>query len=182
MSFYHLEPDFLSDYELANLLQYVAGNEARFDASSVLGDPQHRRSRVLHDFPIYQALFRQKIGEVLAFVLPDLGVTPFPVAQIECQLTASGDGDYFRLHADNCNAPTATRRVTYVYYFHAEPKCFTGGELVLHGRSALRYAPQQNSIIFFESGLNHEVLPVCVPSKEFMHGRFTVNGWVRERR
>jgi len=33
-------------------------------------------------------------------------------------------------------------------------------------------------ILFFDSHLIHEVLPLNVPSGEFADGRFTLNGWL----
>ena len=38
--------------------------------------------------------------------------------------------------------------------------------------------PRNNSIVFFNAAVMHEIMPVVVPSKQFRDSRFTVNGWV----
>jgi Rps23 Pro-64 3,4-dihydroxylase Tpa1-like proline 4-hydroxylase len=76
-----------------------------------------------------------------------------------------------------------------VYYFNREPKGFTGGELriyddvVRNGKLSSTdtfqvIEPRHNSIVFFQSAIMHEVMPVSMPSKQFRDARFTVNGWV----
>ena len=76
-----------------------------------------------------------------------------------------------------------------MYFLHKEPRRFSGGELrifetrlvddrpvpVDHGQTIV---PRQNTIVFFPSRHQHEVLPVRVPSGEFADSRFTVNGWI----
>lgn len=85
---------------------------------------------------------------------------------------------------------SATRVLTYVYYFHREPKSFTGGELVIYdsksengylvaAKSHKVIQPTNNTIIFFPSQCMHEVLPVSCPSEYFADSRFTINGWLR---
>jgi len=70
---------------------------------------------------------------------------PAPVS-LELKLTAHGDGAYFRPHIDMSIGPDrqplgATpgedRLLSAVYYFYAEPKAFSGGQLRLYafGRS-----------------------------------------------
>ena len=71
-----------------------------------------------------------KIRAVMPEVMTKLKLAPFPVGHIECQVTASTDGSYFRVHTDRgVSAIDATRQLTYVYYFNREPKGYDGGEL-----------------------------------------------------
>jgi SM-20-related protein len=87
---------------------------------------------------------------------------------------------------------TRERTLSYVFYFHKEPKGFRGGEFRLYhsritegryecGEPVVDIAPINNSILFFLSYRHHEVLPVHCPSRRFADGRFTINGWVRQR-
>jgi len=106
------------------------------------------------------------------------------------EVTASVDGSYFRAHTDQGkSAIDATRQLTYVYYFNREPKGFTGGELRVYDDELRngKYSstdtfqvvePRNNSIVFFNAAIMHEVMQVHVPSQEFADSRFTVNGWV----
>jgi Rps23 Pro-64 3,4-dihydroxylase Tpa1-like proline 4-hydroxylase len=115
----------------------------------------------------------------------------FPITQTEAQITASNDGDFFQAHCDDAQAMIASRRMTFVYFFHREPCQFEGGELRLHdstrsgGRplSAGSYqaiVPQQNQIVFFPCSILHEITPVHCRSRVFADGRFTVNGWLHQ--
>jgi Rps23 Pro-64 3,4-dihydroxylase Tpa1-like proline 4-hydroxylase len=123
-------------------------------------------------------------------VLDQLAIAPFQATQIETQLTAHNDGHYYRVHNDSGSADTCTRVLTYVYYFHHQPKAFTGGELRVYdshiqqntyvqAESFHTVEPLDNSIVFFPSHVMHEVLTIHCPSRAFLDSRFTINGWIR---
>jgi Rps23 Pro-64 3,4-dihydroxylase Tpa1-like proline 4-hydroxylase len=108
---------------------------------------------------------------------------------VEAQITASNHGDFFRCHTDNGASDIASRDVTFVYFFHREPRAFHGGELRIYEsrpqRDGLRSAPsyhsiipEQNQMVVFPSCLAHEITPVECPSGLFADSRFTVNGWL----
>ena len=96
-------------------------------------------------------------------------MTPFPVREIELQVTASNDSEWFKAHHDSGNGASGSRELTFVYYCHREPRPFTGGQLRMYGpvdhadsaaaqrRRARRSRPPQNSIVFFPSHYLHEV-------------------------
>lgn len=111
----------------------------------------------------------------------ELGM-PFKPSGFELQITASGDGQFFKVHTDNGSPDTATRRLTFVHYFLLnEPRQFTGGELQLQlPDREITILPHHNSIVFFPSHLWHEVKPVSCPSALFADSRFTANGWIRD--
>ena len=189
--------EFLAPEELKTLTQYALGREGNFRISEVLSpgvmgtvvDAEHRRSRVLMDLGNYEKLLRDRIEVALPRLLEKLGMPKFPVTRFESQLTASNDGDFFRHHFDNAEEEIASRQLTYVYFFHREPKAFQGGELRLHDAerrdgtwvttgSYKAVVPEQNQIVFFPSSLLHEITPVVCPSRAFADSRFTVNGWL----
>jgi Rps23 Pro-64 3,4-dihydroxylase Tpa1-like proline 4-hydroxylase len=150
----------------------------------------YRRSRVV-DRPGDLAdglvtFVRERLPELCA----GLDVVPFPVGRIEAQLTVHSEGDYFHVHTDNGDDETRTRVLSYVYYFHRQPKRFTGGELVLfdtwrdQARSTevgppVVIEPVDDSLVVFSSSCLHEVRAVQMLSDDPEDGRFTVNGWVR---
>jgi Rps23 Pro-64 3,4-dihydroxylase Tpa1-like proline 4-hydroxylase len=152
----------------------------------------YRRSSILYAtlFPDYYEFMRQKLLKTLPDVLQKLNHYAFDVSQVEMQLTAHNDGCFYKIHNDSGSEKTATRTLTYVYYFHQEPKNFSGGELRLY-ETELKAGvattngqyktiePKNNSIVFFDSRCKHEVMPVKCPSQKFEDGRFTLNGWLR---
>jgi Rps23 Pro-64 3,4-dihydroxylase Tpa1-like proline 4-hydroxylase len=114
----------------------------------------------------------------------------FSIARVEAQVTASNDGDFFHFHSDNGSNPVASRHLTFVYFFHREPRQFEGGELRIHDArleegsyvsegSYQTIVPQQNQIVFFPCELMHEITPVNCASQLFADSRFTLNGWLR---
>jgi SM-20-related protein len=183
--------NFLEPALLQDLLRFVADAEPRFVDSTVsTSDADYRHSKVLYDFPRFSELFRTKMRSIAGDLAKRFKVAPFPVADVEAQMTAHNDGNYFKLHNDSGSPDTATRVLTYVYYFHNEPKAYSGGELRLYhsriengayqsGELAAEIVPKSNSVLFFPSYCNHEVLPVRCPSQRFADGRFTINGWIR---
>jgi Rps23 Pro-64 3,4-dihydroxylase Tpa1-like proline 4-hydroxylase len=175
------------------LLALVEREQAKFIDSTVsTNDADYRRSKVLHDAPGVHALFRKRMLELAPRLMAELQIPRFDIGDIEVQVTAHGDGNYFKLHNDSGSPDTATRALTYVYYFYNQPKAFSGGELRIYdtivkdgfyqcGPHAADIDPKDNSVIFFAPHMHHEVLKVRVPSGEFRDGRFTVNGWVRRK-
>ena len=185
--------NFLTREEKKQLLDYVLQQESAFVSTSTsTGDLDYRRSMILHSFPEFSQLMVNRIQAILPDVFRKLNLSPFPIAEIESQLTSHNDGNYYKVHNDNGSPDTATREFTYVYYFYREPKPFSGGELVIYdskiennfyvkAESFRTVEPHNNSIVFFPSRYLHEVLPVSCPSRDFADSRFTINGWVRRK-
>ena len=188
--------EFLAPAEVSELIEYALAHEADFRMSQVVApgnnggsvDFEYRRSRVLMELGRFQDLIVDRIQNCLPLILEKLGQEPFSISRIEAQLTASGDGDFFRWHTDDGHAEVASRQITFVYFLHREPKAFRGGDLriyesELHNGSyrptsnSRTIVPQQNQAVFFASSLAHEITPVECPSGAFADSRFTVNGW-----
>ena len=186
--------NFLTQEEKDQLLAYTWQRELAFVGTSTTTNSQHypdyRNSQVLYSFPEFNELIVSRIQAILPDITNKLGIPLISISQIEAQLTAHNDGDYYKVHNDNGSSETATRQLTYVYYFYREPKPFSGGELLIYdskiennyyvkAESFKTVEPRNNSIVFFLSRYLHEVLPVSCPSKAFTDSRFTINGWVR---
>lgn len=190
-SYFAQVENFLTPAQVQSLLKYVLEREAKFEpTSNSANDPNYRRSSFLPFFPEFSELIVNRIRDIIPYIITYLGLPSFTVGNIESQLTAHNDGNYYKIHNDNGSPDSATRELTYVYYFNREPKSFTGGELLIYdskiennfyvGASSYQTVqPHHNSIVFFLSRYMHEVLTVKCPSKQFANSRFTINGWVR---
>lgn len=178
---------FFGDELNQRLYQLAIGKNDHFSRSKTSSSqyyPEWRKSKVIyHDqFEWFKYKIEADIRKRLQQVLVALRVAPFDIASFEVQLTSHNDGEYYKWHTDNSSPDTASRLITFVYYFHSIPKAFSGGELVIYHRDQSHVIePVNDSIVFFHSGRRHEVKPVVCPSKLFEHGRFTLNGWVRYR-
>ncbi|NEQ73778.1 MAG: proline hydroxylase [Okeania sp. SIO2C9] len=188
---YLLIENFLTQSENQQLFNYVLQRQSDFVPTTTSTKAEnYRRSLVLHSFPKFRELIVNRIKEVLPDALKKLNIPEFSIAEIESQLTAHNDNNFYKIHNDNGSPDTATRVFTYVYYFYQEPKAFTGGDLIIYdsqikGKYYVKadtfktIEPKNNSIIFFLSRYMHEVLSVSCPSKAFSDSRFTINGWIR---
>jgi len=184
--------DFLTDAELARLMEVTLWAEPRFKPSplsSYRADPDHRQSLMIAAPYKVSELMLGKIRAIMPEVMEQLRIGAFTVGKIDCQITANVDGSYFKAHTDAGHDGPIKRVLTYVYYFNRDPKGFTGGELRIYDdelrngkfvatESFQIVEPRNNSIVFFNAALMHEIMPVVVPSKQFSDARFTVNGWV----
>lgn len=191
ISRYALINNFFTPAENQQLLDYVCRKQADFvPTTTSTNADNYRRSLVLHSFPEFRDLIVNKVQKLIPDVLSKLNMKAFPIGEIESQLTMHNDGNFYKVHNDNGSPDTATRTLTYVYYFNREPKAFSGGELVIYdskieGRYYVKaetfktVEPRNNIIVFFHSRYMHEVLPVKCDSKDFADSRFTINGWVR---
>ncbi|MDR4492885.1 MAG: 2OG-Fe(II) oxygenase [Nitrospirales bacterium] len=194
--------DFLSPSETVRLLTFTLDQESSWQASTVSNatstvsrqDPDYRKSVVLKSFQNseFANLMVNRVRAHLPDILREWDVPSYSVKEIEAQLTASNDGDFFKIHKDNGSRERKARELTYVYYFYREPKPFIGGELVIYdgkienncyikADSYRVIEPRHNSVVFFPSGCWHEVLPIRCPSQAFADSRFTINGWVQRQ-
>jgi SM-20-related protein len=186
---------FLDSGTHASLLAWVMQNEEKFETSLVFnlkGEQRHkpslRTSLRVSEFGPIQAVLRQRLLDFVPTLIGDLRVTPFEPFEVELELVANNDGAFFKSHIDTAvgGARKASDRVlSAVYYFHDEPKAFSGGALRLYsfaakqdGNNFVDIQPEQNTLLAFPSFTLHEVLPVSCPSRRFSDSRFNVNCWV----
>jgi Rps23 Pro-64 3,4-dihydroxylase Tpa1-like proline 4-hydroxylase len=183
---------FLSPGEHDALLETALGQQDRLEAS-MIGDgdgrykPERRSSWVM-----YRKLdelipwFLPRVKEALPGILPRLQVDPFPVGEVELQMTVHRSGGFYKVHQDTGKEQNRDRFVSYVYYFYRLPKRFTGGDLLLYdteletgGYAAAftRIEALDNSIVFFPSAYCHQVTTVRCETDDFGDSRFTLNGW-----
>lgn len=191
--------DFLSPDQVDQALHIALENEPKFKASRVLNkekyvDKQTRQSSVLHHkhYRDFSNFFQKKVLTMLPTIMEQLGRATFEEPKSVIQITAHTDQCFYLTHTDANTPETETREMTYVYYFHRQPKAFSGGELNLYetvatgthlvpGGQMESIEPRNNSIVLFPSLLLHEVVPVSCPSQKFGDGRFTLNGWLRRQ-
>jgi len=184
--------EFLAPGELAALRDFVLARERAFEAGTLVG-PQHdglyvdrsfRAADTLFDLGPFRDLFERRVALCLPFVCARLGIPPIERHWLEFQLTSMRDGGHFGRHDDNSHPANRTRRLTFVFYFYGSPERPSGGELRFSPKGAwhgpLDVRPLPNRLVFFDSSVTHEVLPVRAASSRFEASRFTVNGWVHQ--
>jgi Rps23 Pro-64 3,4-dihydroxylase Tpa1-like proline 4-hydroxylase len=152
-------------------------------------DYRFRRSHLLNDLGPLMPVFMPSLEALIPRIWQQLRTPPIPLDRIECQLAYHGDGDFFKTHTDNGLPDIAHRRVSYVYYFHREPRQFSGGHLRLYntliengvsrcGSCLVDIEPPRNSLIVFPSNCWHEVTPIACASSDLADLRLTMNGWL----
>jgi Rps23 Pro-64 3,4-dihydroxylase Tpa1-like proline 4-hydroxylase len=155
--------------------------------------PEVRESLDLPGKCELKELFREHLSGTIPKILARLHVAPFEVGEFEVKIRAYLDGHFFRVHMDcpSNDKAIANRKVSYVYFFHKQPRAYTGGELLLFDTDVdtnmyttsrfTRVVPDDNSIIIFPSAYWHSVIPVSCPSKQFIDSRFVINGHISDR-
>jgi len=115
---------------------------------------------------------------------------------IEFELNAYGEGAHFAPHIDiplgETRKPAGEeegedRVISAVYYFHSEPKAFSGGALRLYRfgadpetaatQDSVALEPVQNSLVIFPSWARHGVETAHCESGRFADFRFGLNCW-----
>jgi predicted 2-oxoglutarate/Fe(II)-dependent dioxygenase YbiX len=116
-------------------------------------------------------------------ILLTLQIKNFAKSTVESNCVIYGNDCYFKRHQDTITFARKKRRISWVYYFHKEPKQFSGGELIFYkGKEEVaRVAPQAGMLIVFDSSMYHEVLTVHVKSNDFTNGRFTITGFINQK-
>jgi SM-20-related protein len=194
---YGMFDEFLAPDEWRDLLRFTIDHEPKFQVSQVIGhhgntsqiNLDHRRSKVLFEFGHFSDIVATRLRHYLPRIASSLGLPNFTPSQIEQNLTASNDAEFFRMHNDNSHAMLERRAITFVLFFFDEPKSFSGGHLRLFETSRrngqllptslfTEIVPRQNLMVFFPSHLMHEVTTVHCAPKTFRNSRFTLNGWI----
>ena len=184
--------NFLDQEQRKNIWNTIKQKKNKF--SDALVDksinPSYRNSNILYknDLKEISDWFLKKVNYQLGSIWPRLLVEPFKTESEELQLTLHQDGEFYKIHTDDQKTDkVSTRKITFVYYFHHQPKKFKGGDLLLFDTDVsqdscvnkyTRVSPDNNSIIFFPSNIYHQVTPVSCNSPELENGRFTLNGWL----
>jgi SM-20-related protein len=182
--------DFLGPQEHRELLAFALASEEQFKAGSVTSyDPDQRQNLVILGFgeSVHSRLIQNRLLVWFPLLAKTFAMPVFPLAVVESQLTAAGEGHYFKVHNDD--APNCPRVLSSVYYLHRAPRGFAGGELRLYDsidtggvrRPAETFTavePVANRLVVFPSEEFHEAMPVRCPSREFADNRFAVTTWL----
>jgi SM-20-related protein len=195
----HQYRDFLDPAEHDALLDWTIASRERFIPARLTGqllDPKRRIAERLNDLGPHRPLFERRLEAKGADIFRSTGTKPFDVEYYELEVAAHGDGAFFAHHSDmplgkgrkplgGDETGTQDRLISAVYYFHREPKRFSGGTLRLYrlgDHSAqgdfVEFEPLQNSLVVFPSWVRHEVRRVSCPGCGFEEYRFAVNAWL----
>ena len=138
---YALLENFLSEAEADSAMAYTLAHQGAFRDSTVSlaaqqgsysTDTRLRRSRILDDVAEIAPMVGRKLYEAMPRIFQALQMPPINFRTMECQISAHGDGDFFNTHTDNGLPDIAHRTLSYVYYFHRDPKRFSGGHLKIY--------------------------------------------------
>ncbi len=156
-------------------------------------DPAIRESLLLRDFGDLRAELEARFGAALDVATRVLRLSPVRLHRLELELVAHNAGAFYHEHIDTFTGRSdgeSERALTGVYYFHRQPKGFSGGDLRLHAIAPMAdgtrrfndIPPDQDTFVLFPAWVPHEVRPVICPSRAFADSRFAVNCWYRSRR
>ena len=188
--------DFLAPGECDRLMALVRAERDRLTpakvglGSSMRVDPTARMTfevdatRIRREF---RPWFFPKIRSVLPEVLARLRMDGGSRHGVDLSIRVYPDGGYYWAHRDDVR----NRKLSFVHFFHPEPRRFSGGDLLLYDADAetnacpfkafSRIVPLRNSIVFFPSRAWHQVAPVTCDTDDFESGRFVVNGHLGKR-
>lgn len=185
--------DFLSTAERGELLRWVQDNRDRFRPAKTDQGVQAiaRDALSLRDPGPWSDLLRERALARRAEWIARLRVTPFEPSLVELELAAHNHGSHFTIHSDTYRSSQPAfgdRMLSAVYYFHDEPKRFSGGTLRLHklgaraGDPGLDISPDSGRLVVFPSWWPHEVIRVSCESRDFEDSRFSLNCWLHRAR
>lgn len=185
--------DWLGSEGVARLIDYALARRDDFQPSKVgYGDDsklnrERRISEILRRLPGRGDELREMVAALVPTMTARLRTPAFTPAKFELELVAHNDGAFFARHIDTFvkHGPPSTRVISAVYYFHRQPKAFSGGALRLFSLSKseapgtyVDVPPDNDTLVFFPSWYPHEVLKVNCPSGAFADSRFAINCWI----
>lgn len=188
--------DFVAPDLLAALLAHALDPEAEYAATKVgakeLVVPTIRSSLYCQaGLGPHEAAFTAAVHARLDEIYSGLGIRPYPIADTELELVAHGDGGFYQSHIDIYTqasrfAYNSDRIISSVFYFHRQPKAFTGGGLAIFPFASevpsQVIEPRSNRLVVFPSFVPHAVQPIACPSGAFADSRFAINCWLNRAR
>ncbi len=181
----------LGETQAARLMAYGLATEAQFvptklnDNGAGRLDDVVRHSSVMKDLGAFAGPLRRKALALQAGLETAFDMTRAPANSTQMEIVAHGDGAFYRPHTDTYTGdeytPGGRRRLTMVYYFHRQPRRFTGGRLRLFdlgGEQSIDIEPAHDSLLVFPSYARHEVETISCPGGVFADSRFAVNIWL----
>tara|TARA_R110001599_G_scaffold2969_4_gene16687 strand:- start:13 stop:630 length:618 start_codon:yes stop_codon:yes gene_type:complete len=192
-----LVDDFLPVADVTGLIAYSLEHSAAFEPAKIryMGqrdvDYGSRQALKCTDgLGRFEAIFTQALAARQDDLMKQLRLPSFEVSRTEIELAAYGDGGFFVPHIDTATgegrSTRSDRMLTTVYYFHAAPKRFSGGELVIHslrpGHPFDTIEPVHNRLVVFPSYIPHEVRPISCADDGFSSRRFSINLWLHRDR
>jgi tetratricopeptide (TPR) repeat protein len=188
----------LSADELDSFWRRVIRDQSKFVLAGMnvahekIIDTSKRDTLVLALTAEEKALIRSRLQPHVHNVAKQLGLFVDDKPSIEVKLTAHHHGGFFKIHHDGFELyPGVERVISWVYYFHQEPKSYRGGDLVLFDSDRdesdhqfvlsdyTRYIPKNNQVVFFPSEFYHGVTPVHLKVNSWSSGRFAIAGHAR---
>lgn len=181
---YHVEDDALDERVASGLGRWLHANRDKL----IRGGDELGHSRFNYEILDVDrfaaelvAPLKKKLVEVAtdSKVLSALCVPEFDLRHTEMHATLYHHGSHFDWHDD---APgidrelVPTRRITFCYYMHTEPKLFSGGELEFLDGTTVE--PKNNRLALFHPIQQHRIRRVECWSAHVLDGRWALMGWV----
>lgn len=199
---------FLAERDRQALFEWAVSEQSRFKPARVFyhagnfarTDPRTRLALKRKGAGPIEPVLRSTLFAALPEIAAMVGYNGPQPSSIEFEINAYGDGAHFAPHIDiplgqarkpmGAN-PGEDRVITAIYYFHSEPKVFSGGALRLYRFGAdpaaempdlsIEFEPEQNSLLVFPSWAKHAVERVRCPTDRFADFRFAINCWFCRR-
>ena len=185
---------FLPKERCSELLAFALANRERFRPAPYAGLAQRKHfvrdpsnGRFLIEPQIMNAevrpWFEAWLRGAFAQALPRLRMREPSDWRLEIGLSAyRGGGRFFFKHRDDGERGGRIHTLCFSYFFHRQPRSFSGGELLLHDDDGTRnftcIEPQHNSMVFFPAACIHQVAPFERDVAHFADARFAVHGWL----
>ena len=192
--------DFLTTQECDRLFALALARREHFGAATVV-DNAEEGGRVKPETRITLELKPRARQDVRLWFLPRIEqVIPEIVARlcledpgryhITMNMRVYPAGGFYTIHCDNSVALFRDRVLSFICFFHPEPRRFSGGDLLLYDSNQRgghpvpafsRIEPFRGGIVFFMCEDWHQVTPVECDSEDFGAGRFVLSGHVSFR-
>lgn len=184
-----LYDDFLSSDEVDQVWGIYHQNLNRLNDSYIADaviDKGVRSSKVskLRDAPEID-FFKHKARPILESAYDYFRIPIAEKPSLAIELTSHTNDGFYDIHND-VNVMTPVRRLSYIYYFHQQPRAFEGGQLHLFDTDVendtfvnklTAIEPLHNRLVIFPSAYQHRVFKVSLPGDVAIQGRHTINGW-----
>lgn len=193
---YYIKENFFGSALVSQLLEHVLENQTLFESSTVgssVGriDQDVRVSSILRDFGALKKEIKERFKSVFSEALEQLRMPNFELYGTEREIVAHANGAFYNRHIDTFTGAGeySVRALTAVYYFHAQPKKFQGGEIRLlplrnseSDSAYLDIEPINDRLLLFPSWVPHQVMTVFSDSTDFRDSRFAINCWYHKLR
>ena len=150
---------------------------------------EFRQQKNIDPSPEILQMLKDAILPLVPEVITKIGMKYNHIYNINTEIARTGHNQFCNAHSDRVSDTPRMSTISFLYYFHQQPKQFEGGDIIVYdtlineknaynNQQGTRIIHEDNLLMAFPACFFHEITKVTLPNDRFDAGRFAIPFWV----